>query len=356
MADLEASGALGALACCPPSVPMPPAPERRRKYPVPTIEVRPGLVIREMTEAESEQFAEHLVRAKLYEEPDEFTHVRVTEWFHDALCWPMAVVWRGEPIAFESYHFLDSRPGVIQVGFNVRIRRDRPYRFWGTAFKPYFEHLKSIGIETIESRVRGDRPEYIDGLIRTYGAIRVSGDDEWVNLRYRIDRAIATAAPWPTMRTAGPGWEWSQENVRVWEGSQPEIDALPALLDAAWGRVPGGGRAKRILEDWPSLDAATVLLGSVSGAVRYASVFRYRSGGVAAWASLLPFGDEPSQNVAVSGMVAWARAVGYVRGVMFIPKAQFDAPVMQAHIASHGDRVIRVHPDGDQVHEVEYDF
>lgn len=353
---LAAAGMLEGLAPCPEDLPLPPAPDDRRRYAVPALEVRPGLWIREMTKANSLDFAEQLVAAQLYEEPDDLTRIRVAEWYHSDLCWPMVVTWKGEPIEFEAYHFYENRPGVVHVSFNVRLRRDRPYRFWREVFRSFFEILKSLGITTIESRVRADRPDYIEGLVQTYGAQRLGGDGAWTNLRYSLDRAIALGQGWPDRATAGAAWRWTEGDLEIREASAEDLAALPDALGRQFRFMKGGGRARQILEDWTALDGAAVVLGTVDGELRYARAIRQRSPGVAAWASLLPFYDEPAQATAARGFAAWARAAGFAKGTTFVPRAQYEHPAIQAHLSRQPHRLVRVLEDGEQLHELEFDF
>jgi hypothetical protein len=357
---VKALGPTGALAClggCPDDLPAPPPCVRRLEPPA--LEVRPDLWIRAMTDEEATQFAEQLVAAKLYEQADDHTRARVATWYDDPHCWPMVVTWLGEPIEFESYHFQVDRPSVVRVGFNVRLRRDRPYRFWREVFAPFFVHLQSVGITTIESRVRGDRPAYIQGLIDTYGAQQVSVDGGWVNLRYGIEAAIALARGFPVPVSAGPAWEWRQGDVRVWEASAEEVAALDGQLQTVWRFLPGGPTSRRILRDWTALDGATVLLGSQGEVLRYARVFRERAAGVAAWASLLPFYDEDGQAVMAKGVQAWARTVGYSKAVTFVPASIHASPTIEAQDRRAGasTRVIGVQEGGPELlHIVETDF
>lgn len=334
-----------------------PAPPRCvRHFPVPTIEIQPGLIIREQTDDEAVALASEVIASGMFDEHEDLGRLRTAVWHDDPFSWPIAVVWQGQVLGYETYHFLESRPEIVRVGFNVRLRRDRPYQFWRRVFKPFFEHLKSLGITTIESRVRADRPQYIDGLVDAYGAERVNGDAFGVNLRYSVDQAVGLAQPRPAKSTAGPQWSWSESPVTVREAADEDMAVLRLQIDDAFRFAPGRARAKQILEDWTALDGATVVLGLLNGTIRYARSVRRRVGTTAAWASLLPFYDEPDQAVAARGFAAWGRAVGYVKGTTFVPHSQYQNPIIQAHLARQAHRVVRVVPGTEPLHELEFDF
>jgi hypothetical protein len=153
--------------------------------------------------------------------------------------------------------------------------------------------------------------------------------------------------------SAGVGWEWREGAVRVWEAGADDLAALPDQLRAAWRFLSGLDDALQIMQDWPPLDQATVLLGSLDGELRYARVYRHRRDARASFASVLPFYDEPEQAVADRGFRAWARLVGYEVGSIFVSREQFEHPVIQANIARLQPQVLQ---RGEDSYELDFDF
>ncbi len=339
VATLQACGMLDCLETCPDDVDLPAPPPRARRIPMPTLDLLPGLQLREMTEEEVPAMADELIAAKLYEEAPERTRVRVAAWYDDPNCWPVAVVWRGSPLSFETYHFVESQPTKIRVGFNVRLRPDRTHQFWRQAFRPLFEHLQTLGITAIESRVRADRPRYIDSLVTTYGAERLTGDASWVNLRYDIARAIANATGWPPRRTLGAAWRWTRP---VAGGEHVNREALEEDLPLVHERlIPRIQNPKtrdtiaRQVEEWFHLDAAALLLGYRNGELVGATMIRERTETVATHFQVAPPLPGESAYQPNPGPIAWMRAVGYTALQSFIPEAKLEAfqPLLQRYRA-----------------------
>jgi hypothetical protein len=327
----------GQLAClAPPPDDMVPPPPIVRVHPTPSVEVRPGLWIREMTAAEAVAFADQLVGAGIYDEPEDESRARAAVWFDDPQCWPMTVSWQGRNLSFETYHFTPQRPAEVRVGFNVRLQRDRTYRFWREVFTPMFQRLHELGVMTVHSRVRADRPEYLQGLIETYGASRIGGDAQWATLLYGVDATLAKSQGFPTMRTAAPGWSYQTPLLTIREATPEEIVTLRDTVAGLWRLVPGAERALQIFDDWMALDAATPIVGLAEGEIRHVRLVRERRPTVSSVAGVTPFSARAEALEVWQGVRAWHQAAGYQRATTFITDEQWAHPRVQQVLGGIG--------------------
>lgn len=329
------------------------------------VELIPGLWVRQIvTEADMADFEQHVLASRLFEEDEENTRARIARWLYAPTSLPLMMTWQGTPIQYECYH-LDSSdlasdlgPGHVRAGFTTHLDDDRHFWFWAILAQPAFQAMYAAGLRTITASIVTNPPSYLAALQHYYNArvVGTSPDGRWAAAEYDLEWLVANPVTWPERRMAAAGWEWREGAVRVWQPSGAEVDALSAVLQDRWRFLAGGTRPQQILRDWTALDRATVMLGSLNDEIRYARIFRYRRDTTVSWASLLPFYDEPEQAVAARGFAEWARTVQYTKGTTFVPRVQYEHPVVQAHLAQQTFRLVRVREGGEELHELEFDF
>lgn len=88
--------------------------------------------------------------------------------------------------------------------------------------------------------------------------------------------------------------------------------------------------SKRMLREWFHLDRATILYGTVDGAVRAVRAIRPRRGTESSMAFLTPVGDPVTERQMRRAATEWQLQAGYQTASMFVYARIFDSPAGQA--------------------------
>lgn len=253
--------------------------------------------------------------------------------------WQFALEFNGRPLQ----HEVLAREGALATfSLTFHHTRERPSWFWREAERPVFQALREGGVQVLQSRTRADRPDWIQSLQDNYGA-RLIGDwgvqpGELLTRRLEFPLDMGVFKGWP-VRTA-VGFDTTVGAVRVWEAGAGDLPAVRQLIQDT---VPAGQRqiAAQVLEEWWTLDRATVLLGAKAGQLRYARMIRHRKPGQASLAIVGALFDEPEQATVTDSIRGWLQQAGYATVSSFVPERLMANAKMQAQLTRAGSRVVR---------------
>ncbi len=331
------------------------------------LEIRSGVVVRLMTPVEMREWAYLVHESGLYREDIDAIQRRLDRWWRNPATWPLGVFWRGKPLQYEAYHLAppkgtqisvhdddweDPTPGVVRVGFNSHVDRERPRWFYREAGRLAIERLAAAGYREMVAYVRSDRPDWIDYLVRTYGATNDGpvGTGLTSRVRYQLSSAIAAATGWPGRRSLGSGWQWTHpgSGLVVREMQPEELAETSAALAGLWGGEshPAVLLVRRLLAEHWELDDGTVLLARRGDALAGVFTSRLRREGVAQHAVLVRYGDGQDDvlwRVMGHAQLEWARQAGYRTVVMMLPDATYDHPTSRRVLANTGWVALKHH-------------
>jgi hypothetical protein len=212
------------------------------------------------------------------------------------------------------------------------MNRERSKWFWREAEQPVFAALKAMGVKSIQSRTRADRPDWIQSLKDNYNAVETGEwDSKTKRLEYPLDMTIFKG--WPARRTAGPGWTWSHagSGLEIREMTAADFNAVYADVAQTWGGEahPAVPNVRRILHEQWHLDRATVLVAYRAGELVGVFSLRPRRQQVVHSAICSRYGDPEAHvmwRMMYRGVCEWAYTVGYTTLTGMIPQPVWDTP------------------------------
>jgi len=320
-----------------PILPQPgPTPWPGLLRPFQQIVIRDGLLVRHMVEADITPLSQIMFSTGAYDgltlqECWNMAH----DWWRDPTVWAMALDWRGQVLQYEMFHFDDKR-NTARGGFVTHVSRERPAWFWRECAKPVFQALQGYGYTKMSGHVRSDRKDWADSLTETYGAENLGLLNGFWTLRYDLDRMIAQATGWRVPETAGAGWEATDRASGLLEASPAEM--VPALerMREAWHGRPRGVYAERMLRERLELDAGTLLLGVVNGALSSVWVMRWKAPGVLNWALGTPWDPSEDMGRLYRLVTLWCHAAGFQTLETMFPEANWTHSGMTTQRARMG--------------------
>jgi hypothetical protein len=283
--------------------------------------------------------------AEIYANPEAV----VRTWWGTPSAWPLVLEFRGRPLQYDCL-FLDPEGQIARSGFMAHLVT-RPRRFWREAWRPVLEALREVGVGRITSRPRADLPEWVETLRMEYGAEEIGRTvgGKFLVIAYDVERALAACTGWPARRSAGPAWAFRHGGHVLRELQDADLGQLDAWLARWWHLRPAlRDEARRLVDEWTALDAATILIGEVAGQVEFCRVVRERRQAMSTIASVSPLDRRPDDGAFLYGVCAWHRAVGYATGTAFVPDScvEWDEHAMRARFQTH--RRLAVTPKGAQ--------
>lgn len=248
--------------------------------------------------------------------------------------WTLVLAWGSTPLQIEQID-LTSHPPTVVLTFHVS--RERPHWFWRECERPVLERLMALGHQTLQTRTRRDRPDWIATLVRNYGAVELGPVDEFrTALSIDLATAIGRMQGWPPRPSLSAG------------GALRSLtpDEADPLIRASWGEThPRLALALRMAREWYVLDRAA-LVSSPDGVVR-AVRWRDRDTQTIAMAWLTPL----QSSAASPEVLAWLGQLGARRVTSFVPAAAARRPDVRALLSAHGfsELGVRRFPGGDFV-------
>jgi hypothetical protein len=308
-----------------PALPAPiPTPWPGLVRPFDAIQIRDGLTVRHMTEAECDPLSEIMLSSGAYDglnlqECWNMAH----DWWRDPTIWALALDWRAQVLQYEIFHF-DGKRDTARGGFVTHVSRERPAWFWRECSKPVFLALQSYGFRKMLGHVRPDRKDWADSLAETYGAQNMGLMNGFWTVQYDLATMVAQATGWRVPETAGEAWVGIDWPVGVTEVSSDQLDASVGHVAAAWGARPRGAYAQAMVRERVELDAGTLLWGRVNGALRTIWVMRWKAPGVINWAVATPWDQSPENGHLYRLAVRWCVAAGFPVAQSIWPKHLWD--------------------------------
>lgn len=248
--------------------------------------------------------------------------------------WTLVLAWGATPLQIEQID-LTSHPPTVVLTFHVT--RERPHWFWRECERPIFERLRALGHQTLQTRTRRDRPDWIAALVRNYGAVDLGPvDDARTALRIDLMAALGRMQGWPPRPVLSPG------------GTLRSLtpDEADPLIRSAWDAThPRLALTLRMAREWYMLDRAA-LVSSPDGVVR-AVRWRDREAQTVSIAWLTPL--RPS--AATPEVLTWLRDLGARRVTAFVPATGAARPEVRAMLTALGfaEVGVRRYPRGDFV-------
>lgn len=306
----------------------------------------PGLHFRAMTAVDLDRAATLAIETGIYpavcpdgqcSPPEAHAWMALAHRIDRADTWQTVLEFNGEPLQMELI-LHDGDQATFSL--TMHLTRERPHWFWREAEAPAIQAMRRAGITQLRSFTRKDRPDWVQALKDNYGAVQVAELANTIHLSFPLDGIEARFTGWPVRKALG--FDQTTARVRVWEATQADLPAVRTLVRS----VPAARRAiaLRTLEEWYTLDRATLLLGALDGTLRYARLIRPRRGTVGALAWAGPIFDEPEQVLVTAAIRAWARQAGYTTLTSFIPESLLANPLMQAQLARSGMTQTARHP------------
>ena len=266
--------------------------------------------------------------------------------------WQFALTFQGRPLQYEVIVFDETRTTALFT-ITYHTTRERPSWFWREAERPVFAAMQDVGVRTLLSRTRSDRPDWIASLKANYGAVeRGSRRGGAVTLlEYPLNLSRFTG--WPTRKTVG--FDQTLGRVRVWEATEADLPAVHQLIDDT---VPIARKAlaHRVADEWWHLDRAALLLGARDGVLRYARAIRHRRGTQGGMTFLSGLFNEGELELSAQLANQWAKQAGYATLSIFAKPEALAAGRVPQLIQARQARVVKQHTQfREPFTEIEFD-
>lgn len=314
----------------------------------------PGLRYRPMTCLDLDAAARLAVEANIYlarcpdgrcSPPEAHAWMTLAARIDRSDTWQLVLEFEDRPLQLELIR--RHGDGVATIEFTAHFTRERPHWFWREAEAPVIRALRGAGVRALRSFARKDRPDWVQALKDSYGAVEVARLAKTVHLEYPLDAMEARFRGWPARRTAGPGWQWTGPRVLVREAAESELAWLEQELERIWGvghaALP---TVRRLLREQWTLDRAAVLLGFTDGALTDVHAYRPRTGVLVNDAILTRVRDpqvDAPQRLIRQALTLWCQRVGYEALSGHIPDATYDHPAFLRYLRHAGARAIKRH-------------
>lgn len=253
----------------------------------------------------------------------------VHRWVTSPSTWCLGVYWRDAPLQYETYHFRGpGAPREIMGGFNTHIDRERPHWFYREVGRPILEALVRLGVRSVHSYIRADRPDFAQYLAATHGHTihGLAPNGRTIHVSCDPRQALAACTGWPARRTAQPV---TRGRLTV---SACGVDEALALLPGLWiGASPTRARlAERLLHERYWLDCGTLAVGTESGVPKALWVTRDNvlGGPECAHTTLSPWAAAP--RLLHKLILEWELALGYTTAASVWEAWMWDLPRSRA--------------------------
>lgn len=240
----------------------------------------------------------------------------------------------GQPIHFEIYQ---AEGDKLHITRTMHLSKGRPYWFWREIMKPIFQHFADHGTTELNSLIVTDYTEWVDSLKTNYKAQIVPVKDKVWKAKYPLDMSIFTG--WPARKTHGLGWRIDQSDVLVKEGTAADLADVRAAIDNSWDQTTlYKDRALQMLDEWWTLDKATLLLGYAKNKLADVRMIRHRADKVSASTALMRLDQEVAPIVDLASF-QWQAEHGYQTATIFVDAALYG--VLQKFFANRGWQKLR---------------